>query len=976
MKTLIIRIRAALALVVLTVAVAAPATAQNPTGTISGRITDAGGLSVPGATVSVESPNLQGVRTTTTSANGDYILPLLPPGRYTITVELTGFATSKQTRDVGATQLVELNVTMQPAAVTEVVSVTARSDAFANTVQASSNIKQELLSTLPTARTLLSAVNLSPAAHATGPNNAITIGGAMSFENLFMLNGVQITDNIRGTPFELFIEDAIQETTVTTSGVSAEYGRFTGGVVNAITKSGGNTFSGSLRTTFTNDDWRSVSPFDEPKVNETVPTYEFTLGGPVLRNRTWFFGAGRFFDKAQANQTGFTKLPYTFTDDEKRFEGNVTQTLGRGQNVRVAYTGIRETEKNNVWPSPQEVMDLASLHTRELPQNLLSIHYSGALKSNFFLEGQYSTRKFSFENSGATTTDLIRGTVLRDQQTGAYWWSPNFCGVCGPEKRDNENIVVKGNYFLSTGRGSHNAVFGYDTFNDQRQGDNHQAGSDYHVWATDKIIQDGTVYPVIDNDFTTYIIWWPIREASRGTNFRTHGLFFNDSWALNKHFTFNAGVRWDKNHGKDAIGKLVANDSAFSPRLGVVWDPQGLGRWSVHASYGKYVAALANSIADSTSPAGTPSIIAYFYQGPGINTVPGAPLVTSDVALQRVFNWFTANGGTNRRPFFTDIPGVKSQVRGSLDSPNAKEFTTGVSRQLGGRGAIRADFVYRKFADFYADRIDTTTGQVTDEVGQEFDLQLVENTNILKRDYTALSTHINYRLGSRIDLGGNYTLSRLWGNVNGETINSGPVTSSVTSYPEYFDIDWFAPTGDLSADQRHRVRMWGTVRLPFSDRWGNFTVGVLEQINSGTPYGALGSIRTGDFVTNPGYVEPPDTVSYWFTPRDEFHTATMYRTDLSLNYGYRFAGRSELFGQIQVLNVFNQFQLYNLGSNAINTTVLTAVDDPDRFQTFNPFTQTPVKGVNWDYGDEFGKPTGAAAYTLPRTFQFALGVRF
>ena len=213
--------------------------AQTPTGTITGRVNDPGDLAVPGATVTVASPNLQGTRSTVTSVNGDYIFPGLPPGSYTVTVELSGFATTKQTRDVGAGQPVQVDVTLRPAAVSEVVTVTARADAFTNTVQASTNIQQELLATLPTARTILSAVNLSPAAHATGPNNAITIGGAMSADNLFMLDGVQIQDNLRGTPFSLFIEDAIQETTVSTSGISAEYGRFTGGVVNAITRSGG-----------------------------------------------------------------------------------------------------------------------------------------------------------------------------------------------------------------------------------------------------------------------------------------------------------------------------------------------------------------------------------------------------------------------------------------------------------------------------------------------------------------------------------------------------------------------------------------------------------------------------------------------------------------------------------------------------------------------------------------------------------------
>jgi hypothetical protein len=969
-------VRAAAALLLLALGFVHSA-AQTPTGAISGRVTDSGNLAVPGATVTIESPNLQGTRSTVTSANGDYIFPSLPPGPYTVTVQLSGFGTVKQARDVGAGQPVEVDVTLRPASLSEVVTVTARTDAFTNTVQASTNIQQELLATLPTARTLLSAVNLSPAAHATGPNNAVTIGGAMSFENLFMLDGVQITDNIRGTPFSIFIEDAIQETTVSTSGISAEYGRFTGGVINAITKSGGNQFSGSLRTTFTNDDWRTVSPFDEPKKNDTVPTYEFTLGGPVVRNRTWFFGAGRFFDQSTANETGFTRIPYSFDNDEKRFEGKVTQSLGRGHNLRATYAAVRETEANNVWPSAQEVLDLRSLHTRQVPQDRLSVHYSGTLRPNLFVEAQYSNRQFSFENSGGTTTDLIEGTVLRDQLTGAWWWSPNFCGVCGPEERDNDNLFLKGNYFASTSRGSHNVSFGYDTFNDKRRGDNHQSGSDYHVWASDSIIDGGTVYPVIDgSDGSTWIIWWPISEASQGTNFRTHSLFMNDTWNANRHFTFNLGVRWDKNHGEDAVGSLVAKDSAFSPRLGVVFDPKGDGRWSVHASYGKYVAAVANSIADSASPGGTPSILAYFYQGPGINTAGGAPLVTSDVALRRVFDWFTANGGTSRRTFFSSIPGVKVQIRESLKSPHANELATGLSRQLGSRGAIRADFVYRDFNDFYTERVDTSTGQVFDDRGNELDLVLVENSNVNDRKYSALSTQVNYRLGQRINLGGNYTLSRLWGNLNGETIGAGPVTSSVLSYPEFIDLDWFSPEGDLSADQRHRVRMWGTVRLPMSERFGSVTLGVLEQINSGTPYGALGSIRTGAFVDDPGYAEPPDTVSYWFSGRDAFRTDDMFRTDLSINYDYRLPGRATLFGQVQVVNLFNQFQLFNLGSNAINTTVLTAVDDPDRFVPFNPFTERPVQGVHWDYDERFGTPTGAAAYTLPRTFQFALGVRF
>src|SRR5690606_15485974 len=140
----------------------------------------------------------------------------------------------------------------------------------------------------------------------TGPNGSFSIGGAMSFESLYMVNGVQIQDNVRGEPLPLYIEDAIQETTVTTSGISAEYGRFSGGVVNVLTKSGGNLFSGSFRNSFRNDNWRTVSPFAESKIDKLVPTYEYTLGGPILQDRTWFFVAGRLQDSQTSRETGYT----------------------------------------------------------------------------------------------------------------------------------------------------------------------------------------------------------------------------------------------------------------------------------------------------------------------------------------------------------------------------------------------------------------------------------------------------------------------------------------------------------------------------------------------------------------------------------------------------------------------------------------------------------------------------------------------
>jgi hypothetical protein len=301
----------------------------------------------------------------------------------------------------------------------------------------------------------------------------------------------------------------------------------------------------------------------------------------------------------------------------------------------------------------------------------------------------------------------------------------------------------------------------------------------------------------------------------------------------------------------------------------------------------------------------------------------------------------------------------------------------GLSRAFGGRGSLRSDVTYRDYQDFYASRLDTSTGKVTDSAGQTFDLTLVENTNTVERRYVAWTTQASYRLGDRIQVNGHYTLSRLWGTVNGENVGAGPVTTGLT-FPEYSDPAWNNPEGDLASDQRHRVVQYGTYRLPVSERLGTVTVSGVQRAWSGTPYGASGTVNTRPYVTNPGYQTPPATVTYFFTDRDAFRTETQVRTDFALNYAYRLPGgtRRELFAQLQLLNVFNQFQLIDVVGGNINTTVLTNASSGAPLQTFNPLTETPVEGVHWAKGPQFGQALGANAYTEQRKFQISLGVRF
>ncbi len=973
---------------------AAAATAQTTNGSIAGRVVDAQALPVPGVSITAQSPNLQGSREVVSAGNGSYFIDLLPPGTYTIRFSLSGFQPQEKTVSLAPTQRLPIDVTLGAAEINETVNVVGRASAvLAQSPQSAANFSQDLIETLPTNRDINSSLLLAPAVHPTGPGGAYSIAGAMSYDSLYLINGVTVNENLRGQPNSIYIEDAIQTTTVAVSGISAEYGRFGGGVVNVVTKSGGNLFSGSFREALYNDNWRStVKDFPaDTKVNDVVPIHEYTLGGPIVRDRLWFFTAGRLQNTAEGRTLAVTNVPYKFEDNSQRYEAKVTYSPNSNNRIQGGYAKVNRKQVNDTF-SQSLSLDLNSLDTRTLPQDLVTLNYTGVLTPSLLVEGRYSSRRSSSDGAGSQFTDPVNGTMLVDFSRNYRWWSPTFCGVCGAEKRDNDEVFVKGTYFATPEKGgSHEVVFGYDTFNDKRFVNNHQSGSDYRIYAAVSVIRGTDIYPVIPTG-AAYIEYDPITEGSQGTNFRTHGLFANDTWRLNGHFTFDLGVRFDKNHGVDSAGRLVAKDSAFSPRLGVVYDPSGDGVWTFTGSAGRYVSAVNNGIANASSAAGNPTGLVKVYLGPNINTnVNAATLTDSATAIQSVFDYLNGLGGFLNAPLplvFSQVPGLSVTIPNGLTSPNVYEFAGGVARQFGSRAAVRADFTYRDYRDFYVNRIDSTTGVAVDQYGNHIDVGVLGNTNSLKRRYEGLTVTGTYRVDDRTDVGGTYTLSRLWGNFDGENFNSGPIGSDAFSYPEYRQMSWYAPEGDLSGDQRHRARLWLNYGVPHVD---GLTLSVLQDMSSGTPYGAIGPVDARPYVGALTYATPQGSSSegYYFTARDAFRTAASVRTDFATNYSWDLHSAShmwQLFVQAQVINLFNNSALCGCGATvfsnggAVNTgtisqTVATGVTSP-LYTRFNPLTTDPVEGVNWAKAGSFGTALSRLAYTSPRSFNISFGVRF
>ena len=274
------------------------------TGNVFGIVTDNTGAVLPGVTVSVSGPNLQGTRTTVTNEQGEYNLSLLPPGNYRLEFNLAGL--SPVTRDnvrVSLDSTTRQDATLAMGAVAEAITVTAEAvvvDPTATTVQQNFGTQHLKYATIGSAGRTYQTV-LAQAPGVTGGSNPNVLGANLG-QNNYMLDGVNTTDPVTHTFGSNLPFDAIQEVSIQTLGKDAEYGRAIGGVVNVVTKTGGNEFSGSFDARIQNQDTSESGDHydaDAQEYREFKPAA--SLGGPIMRDRVWFFGSIDRPDNARVN---------------------------------------------------------------------------------------------------------------------------------------------------------------------------------------------------------------------------------------------------------------------------------------------------------------------------------------------------------------------------------------------------------------------------------------------------------------------------------------------------------------------------------------------------------------------------------------------------------------------------------------------------------------------------------------------------
>jgi hypothetical protein len=945
------------------------------TGEITGTVKLQDGTAAPGVSVTLESPALQGKRVQVTGPNGSYIFKFLPAGQYTVTFELQGMKPVVQSAKVEIAAQTRADATLTVS--TEVaVTVTGTAIEVDKTAVHESNYDDRQVQALPVGRTLDQIAAMAPAVTTNTPDaGQLRINGGFAYDNVFLLDGVDIDDHYFSNPTnQLYIEDAVQETHVLSSNISAEYGRFTGGVVNAITKSGGNDYHGSFRTDFTNDRWRARTPFENDSAND-VPeapnkvneVYSATVGGRVVQDRLWFFLAGRYFDTSTQQVLPITAATFQEKDKEPRIDGKLTGNIADSHTITFGYTYSKDEQNRVAFPF---TIDPNAQEFPSFPTNLLVARYNGVITPSFFVSGQYSEKKFEFKNSGGTSTNIVDSPMICATLNLCEFNAPYF-DATDPEHRNNRQFAASLNYFLAGDKlGSHDIKLGGEAFRTTEVGGNSQSAtnyvffSDYLINAQGKPIYDagGRLMPVFQPGVTLLLNWLPIRGATGQLN--TNSIFLNDSVKLGR-LSANLGVRYEHVDGTGPTGAPLTKTHAIVPRVGASYDVLGDGKYALSGSYAEYSGgANPNNFLRATN-VGTPNLIYSVYTGPagsGRNFAPGF----DPANYQQVGGSFPTENVFNQS---------------NLSAPITREYTFSAGGQVLQDTYAAVTYINRATRNFVDDFVTIDGGKTDVVVGGidygTFDNIYFKNTNVPKREYQAIAFQSRSRIVKDLHLDVNYTyMIKYFGDYEGESTGQPAIPSLIGNNPEIYVPERNFPLGNLSGLQRHKLRLLSDYTLPTS--FGIWGFGLIYAFDSGTPYSYVATgfpVSAVQLSHDPGYANPPATEPLYFGQRGSQTFPSQSRFDLALNYEYPIAKVVSLWVKGAVVNVFNTHYLL-----AYNTAIVPCSNPNSARQQAAGCTNFTLdsNGLPTTFvpGAAFGTARSAADYQVARTFTLSAGIRF
>ena len=619
---------------------------QATTGTIQGTVTDPNGAVVSGASVTVKNVETGFERTVTSNSDGFFTAPLLPLGRYRVTTSASGFsATVLENVQVTVGQTLALNVALKVGGTTETVDVTTDAEAVDTArTELSTQINERSVENLPINRRDFSRFALlTPGVSIVqGPDgDEISINGQKGIQNNVSIDGADANNPFFGEQrggqrpaFTISLE-SVKEFQVVPVGASAEFGRSSGGFINAVTKSGTNEFSGAAFLFFRNQSLSSQNP---DAVEAGLPVEDFTnyqfggnLGGPIKRDRAFFFVAYERND-GKSSKPNFID-PRLINIFATRFGSPDEQTVIQRTNDADVLLGKVDIQVNS-----SNLLTLRHNYSRaeqvngtfDVPTWGSSANGREASNSNSFI-GQLVTNfsatllnELRFQWAKEERPRFYDGPDLPDTTIGTFagdisyrFGRPFFL----PVPSDDVRVQFTDNFTVISG--NHTLKFGFD-FNRTK------VSQTFIGFARGRYIFAGPTIDAAIQGFTDYINGVSVAGLSLYLQFTPLGgrtveeagtqayatvepaLYVQDTWQFRRNLTLNLGFRWEAQYQPDIIndpastpfgqflndprfpsdGSIPDFTDGYSPRLALSWSPGDDGKTAIRVGGGLYYARI------------------------------------------------------------------------------------------------------------------------------------------------------------------------------------------------------------------------------------------------------------------------------------------------------------------------------------------------------------------------------------------------
>ena len=581
------------------------------TGSITGTVRDSTGALVPGVSITVKGSSLPGGSVITpTRDDGTYLVSLVSAGTYEIEVEFPGFTPqSKSGVQVAVHQqlILDFRLTVDPIAHRlEVVAKIPLMEVSRSDLN--SRVSTSTIETLPlNGRNFTDLIALTPGAKPEPAGNQgtdISIFGERGAAISYLVDGADNNDPLSGGALQHFTQDSIQEFEVMTTGYEAEFGKAQGGVVNIITRTGGNNFSGSVFGFFRNDalDSSNVEGQDAPPLERRQ--WGGTLGGPLKTNRAFFFGALEVLDETRGVNLDQSRIPSfarsglaTATGDEDfsigpettGFTGmfRVDWTLTSSNQLHATFNRAQRKVSGEISSPIAGTIALPSAaRTEDQESNSWTVRDTWSAGPRFFVE---TTAKYVDLDAGVNLERsqrlepvllLLRSGFL---QTGAPFG--------GRRERDTNRLQMAQNLtWLGSDRGGdHQFKFGWDWVRTTVNGFNEvtndvEYSSAFLASNQADVMEEEFQRLGFEQAAARFFTLSGNPDGSLDVDLRNHdfGLFFQDRWQVRQDFTLNLGLRWDR-------ASLFGEDKDnIAPRLGFAWNPGARHKTVVRGGFGLF----------------------------------------------------------------------------------------------------------------------------------------------------------------------------------------------------------------------------------------------------------------------------------------------------------------------------------------------------------------------------------------------------